>query len=170
MSGPIPSHSKSLRTVQRGCAARCTPVVWCAIACSVQRPGRGTCGRKVRSPNAHRTTYRKRRKLELLCRVSPWPVPHRFKQMRLPINPCCESGSEGRLLTKGLRPRGSPPPQIAYCIIDRDFSRAEDENKHGGKEECIRVGGIELAGIREDGKQRLAVGCDVGHQHIDRQR
>jgi len=128
------------------------PVAWCATACSVQRPGRETCGRKVRSPNAHRTTYRKRRKLELVRRVSLRPAPHRFKQVRLPINPGCESGSEGRLLTKGLRSRGSPPPQIANGIIDRDFSRAKDENKHGGEEEGIRVGCIELAGIRKDGK------------------
>src|SRR5208282_3953981 len=99
-----------------------------------------------------RTAYRKRRKLEPVCGVSPWPAPHRFKQIRLPINPRCESGSEGRLLKNGLRPRGSSPPQIANRIIDRDFSRAKDKNKHGGKEECIRVGGIELAGIREDGK------------------
>jgi hypothetical protein len=73
MSGPIPSHSKSLRTAQRGYAARCTPIAWCAIACSAQRPVQGTCGHRVQSPNAHRTTYRKRRRLELACGVSPWP-------------------------------------------------------------------------------------------------
>jgi hypothetical protein len=51
--------------------------------------------------------------------------------------------------------------------VEGDFARAEDEDDKSGEEDGIGIGGGEFVGIGENGEKSLAVGGDVGHEHVD---
>ena len=53
--------------------------------------------------------------------------------------------------------------------VECELARAEDENEKCGEKNGVRGCGGEFVGIGDDGKEGLAIGCDVSHQHIDRE-
>src|ERR1051326_7517286 len=51
--------------------------------------------------------------------------------------------------------------------VERKFPRTEDQNDDGSKQESVRGCCVEFVRVGEDVAQRLAVGGDVGHDHVN---
>src|SRR5260370_36625050 len=60
-----------------------------------------------------------------------------------------------------------PPRQKS---IRRNLSRTEDQHDERRDQERVRCCARELVRTREDGKQRFAIGRDVGYEHVDDER